>query len=45
MSGVSLEVIAEAMGHTSATVTKLYAHLHPEYKAVSLSSLRELLDG
>ena len=36
MSGVSLEVIAEAMGHTSTTVTKIYAHLHPEYKRKEL---------
>ncbi len=39
MSGVSLEVIAEAMGHTSTTVTKLYAHLHPEYKRKELTKM------
>jgi integrase len=31
-AGVDLEVIAAAMGHTSTTVTKLYAHLSPSYK-------------
>ena len=31
-SGVDLEVIAAAMGHSSTTVTKLYAHLSPDYK-------------
>lgn len=40
MSGVSLEVIAEAMGHTSTTVTKLYAHLHPEYKRKELAKMQ-----
>jgi integrase len=39
MSSVSLEVIAEAMGHTSTTVTKLYAHLHPEYKRKELAKM------
>ncbi len=32
MSGVSLEVIAQVLGHTSTTVTKKYAHLHPDYQ-------------
>ncbi len=35
-SGVDLEVIAQAMGHTSTTVTKLYAHLSPGYKRKEL---------
>jgi hypothetical protein len=40
MSGVSLEVIAEAMGHTSTTVTKLYAHLHPTYTRREIAKMR-----
>ena len=35
-AGVDLEVIAQAMGHTSTTVTKLYAHLSPTYKRKEL---------
>jgi integrase len=35
-AGVDLEVIAQAMGHTSTTVTKLYAHLSPAYKRKEL---------
>ncbi len=38
-AGVSLEVIAEAMGHTSITVTKRYAHLSPEYKRRELEKM------
>jgi integrase len=38
-AGVNLEVIAAAMGHTSTTVTKLYAHLSPEYKRHELMKM------
>jgi len=38
-AGVDLEVIADAMGHTSTTVTKLYAHLSPEYKRNELAKM------
>jgi integrase len=38
-AGVDLEVIAAAMGHTSTTVTKLYAHLSPEYKRNELMKM------
>lgn len=38
-AGVNLEVIAAAMGHTSTTVTKLYAHLSPEYKRNELMKM------
>jgi integrase/recombinase XerD len=39
MSGVDLEVIARCMGHTSPTVTKLYAHLHPDYQRKQLEKM------
>jgi len=39
MSGVDLEVIAQCMGHTSTTVTKLYAHLHPDYQRKQLEKM------
>ena len=32
MSGVDLKVIAEAMGHTTTTITRRYAHLSPSYQ-------------
>jgi integrase len=38
-AGVDLEVIAAAMGHTSTTVTKLYAHLSPDYKRNQLMKM------
>ena len=38
-AGVNLEVIAAAMGHTSTTVTKLYAHLSPTYKRNELMKM------
>lgn len=38
-SGVDLEVIAAALGHSSTTVTKLYAHLSPEYKRRELEKM------
>jgi integrase len=38
-AGVDLEVIAAAMGHTSTTVTKLYAHLSPAYKRAELMKM------
>ena len=38
-ASVNLEVIAAAMGHTSTTVTKLYAHLSPEYKRNELMKM------
>ncbi len=38
-AGVDLEVIAAAMGHTSTTVTKLYAHLSPRYKRNELMKM------
>jgi integrase len=38
-AGVDLQVIAAAMGHTSTTVTKLYAHLSPEYKRNELMKM------
>lgn len=38
-AGVDLEVIAAAMGHTSTTVTKLYAHLSPRYKRSELMKM------
>ncbi len=38
-AGVDLEVIAAAMGHTSTTVTKLYAHLSPQYKRNELMKM------
>jgi integrase len=38
-AGVNLEVIAAAMGHTSTTVTKLYAHLSPQYKRNGLMKM------
>jgi integrase len=40
-AGVDLEVIAAAMGHTSTTVTKLYAHLSPAYKRAELMKMAE----
>jgi integrase len=40
-AGVDLEVIAAAMGHTSTTVTKLYAHLSPEYKRAELMKMAQ----
>ena len=42
-AGVDLEVIAAAMGHTSTTVTKLYAHLSPEYKRNELMKMAKLV--
>lgn len=39
MAGVDLEVIAQCMGHTSTTVTKQYAHLHPSYKRAELAKM------
>jgi len=39
MSGVSLEVIAQVLGHTSITVTKKYAHLHPDYQRNELGKM------
>ncbi len=39
MSGVDLEVIAEVMGHSRVTVTKLYAHLSPAYKRHQLQKM------
>jgi integrase len=39
MSGVDMEVIAQCMGHTSPTVTKLYAHLHPSYRRKELRKM------
>lgn len=44
-SGVDLEVIAAAMGHTSTTVTKLYAHLSPAYKRNELMKMAKLAAG
>jgi integrase len=41
-SGVELEVIAAAMGHTSTTVTKLYAHLSPDYKRNELMKMAKM---
>lgn len=41
-AGVDLEVIAQAMGHTSTTVTKLYAHLSPTYKRKELLKMARL---
>ena len=41
-AGVDLEVIAQAMGHTSTTVTKLYAHLSPAYKRRELLKMARL---
>lgn len=38
-AGVDLEVIAACMGHTSTTVTKLYAHLSPGYKRRELEKM------
>ncbi len=34
-----MEVIAQCMGHTSTTVTKLYAHLHPGYRRQELRKM------
>ena len=42
MSGVPLEVIAQAMGHSSMTVTKKYAHLSPEYKRNELMKMAKV---
>lgn len=42
-AGVDLEVIAAAMGHTSTTVTKLYAHLSPAYKRQELMKMAKLV--
>ncbi len=39
MSGVDMEVIAQCMGHTSTIVTKLYAHLHPNYRRKELEKM------
>lgn len=39
MAGVDLQVLAEAMGHTSTTVTKKYAHLSPAYKRRELEKM------
>lgn len=41
-AGVDLEVIAAAMGHSSVTVTKLYAHLSPAYKRNELMKMAKL---
>jgi integrase len=41
-AGVDLEVIAAAMGHTSTTVTKLYAHLSPAYKRKELMKMARM---
>ena len=41
-SGVDLEVIAQCMGHTSTTVTKLYAHLHPDYRRKELTKMESV---
>jgi site-specific recombinase XerD len=38
-AGVDLEVIAACMGHGSTTVTKLYAHLSPDYKRAQLGKM------
>ncbi len=32
MSGVHLKVIAEALGHSTTTITRRYAHLSPTYQ-------------
>jgi hypothetical protein len=40
---VDLEVIAACMGHTSTTVTKLYAHLSPDYKRKQLMKMASLV--
>jgi len=42
MSGVDLEVIAEVMGHSRTTVTKLYAHLSPHYKRRQLLKMSSI---
>ena len=42
-AGVNLEVVAAAMGHTSTTVTKLYAHLSPAYKRGELMKMAKLV--
>ena len=42
MSGVDLEVIAEGMGHSRITVTKLYAHLSPDYKRRQLLKMASI---
>jgi integrase len=42
-AGVDLEVIAQALGHSSVTVTKLYAHLSPQYKRHELLKMAALV--
>ena len=42
-AGVDLEVIAQALGHSSVTVTKLYAHLSPQYKRHELMKMATLV--
>jgi hypothetical protein len=32
MSGVDLKVIAEALGHSTTTISRRYAHLSPTYQ-------------
>jgi integrase len=40
MSRVDLKVIAEALGHTTTSVTRRYAHLSPDYRRNELLKMR-----
>jgi integrase len=44
-AGVHLEVIAQAMGHSSTSVTRLYAHLSPDYRRKELLKMAKLTVG
>ncbi len=42
MAGVDIQVIAEAMGHSTTTVTRRYAHLSPEYRRQELQKMAKV---
>jgi integrase len=43
MSGVPLEVVAKAMGHSSTAVTRRYGHLAPDYQRLELRKMSGFL--
>ncbi len=45
MSGVDLKVIAEAMGHTTTTITRRYAHLSPTYQRNEMLKISRFWKG
>ena len=42
MSGKSIEVVAELLGHSTTQMTKRYAHLAPDFKAREIEVLDEV---